>query len=223
MNSLIDLLSRVFKRIKKLIDPLRNRKGKKRWIEQDGVSFFQALGIRPGNTILDFGCHWGAYTLPAAIATGTMGTIVAVDQNRHALRRLRSRATRLGFQNIHTGTDLAETTLSSGTSHFDLVLLYDMLHFLPADGRIALYGKVRPLLKPDGVLSVHCSHLKDDRHPARHFENCTQNDIVREVESAGFRLKGKKILRLWHSHTQELGRVLEFAISQTNTTESAVY
>jgi hypothetical protein len=53
MNSLIDLLSRVFKRIKKLIEPLRNRKGKKRWIEQDGVAFFKALGIRPGNTILD--------------------------------------------------------------------------------------------------------------------------------------------------------------------------
>jgi len=210
MNSLKDLLSRVFKRIKKLIDPLRNRKGKKRWIEQDGVAFFKALGIRPGNTILDFGCNWGAYTLPAAVATGTMGTIIAVDQNRHALRRLRSKAARLGLQNIHTGADLDEAMRNAGTNGFDLVLLYDMLHFLPTDHRTALYARLRQLLKPNGILSVHCSHLKDDRHPARHFADCTLKDIVYEVESAGFHLKEKKVLHLWHAHDQELGRVLEF-------------
>ncbi len=196
--------------ITRLIDPLRNRRGRKRWIEQDGIAFFRALGIRPGDDILDFGCNWGVYTLPAAAATGHKGTIVAVDKNKRALRRLRFKANRLGLQNIHTGTDLAEATHSYGTQCFDLVLLFDMLHFLPADSRTALYDQLRQWLKPNGVLSVHCSHLKDDRHPARHFACCMQDDIVSEVEATGFELREKKHLRLWHAHDQQLGRVLEF-------------
>ncbi len=216
MQTLEPILTRSIRSIKKLISPLRNRKGKKRWIERDGVRFFKALGVRPGDSILDFGCNWGSYTLPAAAAIGTMGTIVAIDQNKHALRRLQAKAARLGLQNIHTGTDLNDAMQRAGTNQFDLVLLYDMLHFLPADNRTALYARLRQLLKPKRILSVHCSHLKDDRHPARHFADCTLNDIVHEVESAGFHLKEKKVLPLWHSYDQVLGRVLEF-IKDTNT------
>lgn len=210
MKSLKPRITRIVRLVKGLISPLRNRKGKKRWIERDGVAFFKTLGVRPGDAILDFGCNWGSYTLPAAAATGTMGTIVAVDQNKRALRRLRSKAARLGLQNIHTGTDLDEATQRAGTNRFDLVLLYDMLHFLPADSRATLYAQVQQILNPEGILSIHCSHLKDDRHPARHFADCSLTDIVHEVESAGFDLKEKKVLHLWHAHDQELGRVLEF-------------
>jgi len=38
-----------------------------RWEKEDGVKFLRKVGLRPGQTVLDFGCGAGHYTIPAAI------------------------------------------------------------------------------------------------------------------------------------------------------------
>jgi ubiquinone/menaquinone biosynthesis C-methylase UbiE len=63
----------------------------KRWIEKDGEAFLKDIGIKKGQTILDFGCGVGNYTLPAAKLVGESGRVFALDKNEETLDELMKR------------------------------------------------------------------------------------------------------------------------------------
>ena len=37
-----------------------------KWLETKGIEFLKKVGIKPGQTVLDFGCGKGNYSIPAA-------------------------------------------------------------------------------------------------------------------------------------------------------------
>jgi ubiquinone/menaquinone biosynthesis C-methylase UbiE len=63
----------------------------KRWIEKDGEAFLKDIRIKKGQTILDFGCSVGNYTLPAAKLVGESGRVFALDKNEETLDELMKR------------------------------------------------------------------------------------------------------------------------------------
>jgi precorrin-6B methylase 2 len=58
------------------------------WIEKDGEYFLRTVGIKEGQTVLDFGCGEGHYAVPAAKLVGEKGKVYAVDKDKQALDRL---------------------------------------------------------------------------------------------------------------------------------------
>ena len=62
----------------------------------------QALNIKKGMRVLDFGCGEGNYTIPIAEAVGGQGKVYAVDKETDKLRRLGRRARRQKLTNIKT-------------------------------------------------------------------------------------------------------------------------
>ncbi len=50
------------------------------------------LGIRPGDTIIDFGCGVGYFTIPALELVGENGKVIAIDISKKMLDELRKRA-----------------------------------------------------------------------------------------------------------------------------------
>ena len=59
------------------------------WEEQEGVIFLRKIGIKIGQTVLDFGCRVGHYTIPAAEIVGNSGIVYAIDSEQQALKELR--------------------------------------------------------------------------------------------------------------------------------------
>jgi ubiquinone/menaquinone biosynthesis C-methylase UbiE len=115
-------------------------------------------GIREGQTVLDFGCGPGYYTIPAAKMVGDKGRVYALDVHHVALRSVEARARKEGLTNITTilaGRDAAPPDWS-----VDVVLAYDMIHMVK-DKR-ALGKELHRVLKPDGLLSVIVEHTKVD-------------------------------------------------------------
>jgi len=123
------------------------------------AEILQAAGLKPGMSVLDFGCGPGGFSLAAARLVGPGAQVYAVDIHPLALEMVRAAADRQGLRNIQTvgGEKLADIPEAS----IDLVLLYDVLHELPEPGRVLI--KLHQLLKPEGVLSLSDHHLKKEK------------------------------------------------------------
>lgn len=179
------------------------------WECADGLPFLRRLGISNGNVVLDFGSGPGHYSLPAALVVGQHGLVCAVDRNSMRRRRLARRARALGLENVRPVAQLADAPGALAGRQCDAVLAYDVLHFMDADERRRLYETFRELLAAGGLLSVHPKHVRDDV-PRRYFQDMTVDDVAREIEAAGFRLRERLPCTLWHDHRPMPGTVLDF-------------
>jgi ubiquinone/menaquinone biosynthesis C-methylase UbiE len=140
-------------------------------------------GIRPGASVLDFGCGPGGYILPLAGLVGPSGRIYALDINPTAIKSVKSLAARRGLTNLETIISDGPTGLPDGS--LDFVLLYDVLHHLgrPDD----VLAELQRVLKPEGVLSMSDHHLRE-------------NDIINGITASGrFKLlkKGEKVYNFY--------------------------
>ncbi len=115
----------------------------------------QEIGVGQGQTVLDFGCGPGSYTLEAARLVGDDGTVYAADRNRLALQHVERRSGAAGLANvttIHTDgkTDLPEASV-------DVALLFDVYHEL--DDPDTVQRELRRVLTRDGLLAFSDHHM----------------------------------------------------------------
>jgi ubiquinone/menaquinone biosynthesis C-methylase UbiE len=129
-------------------------------------------GIKPGFQVLDFGCGPGGYILPLAQMVGESGKIYALDMNPAAVLTVKSLAADHKLANVQTILSEGVTGLPDGS--IDVVLLYDLFHYLKKPDNILI--ELYRVLKPDGILSVSDHHMKT-------------KDIIARISAAGlFRL-----------------------------------
>jgi ubiquinone/menaquinone biosynthesis C-methylase UbiE len=116
----------------------------------------QKAGIKEGQTILDFGCGPGHYSIAAAKMVGAKGKVYALDIHPLAVRSVEKKAKKAGLTNITTilsdeGTRLPDQSI-------DVALAYDMIHMVK--DKQALARELHRVLKPNGLLSVIVGHIK---------------------------------------------------------------
>jgi ubiquinone/menaquinone biosynthesis C-methylase UbiE len=134
----------------------------KRWMETHIEEVLRSLGISTGQTVLDFGCGVGAYSLAAARLVGASGRVYALDTKKRLLDALARRAECEGLGQLHTV--LAEDSLgTSGLAEgsVDVVLLYDVLQLV--EQQEELVRSLGRALKPGGVVSVFPMHVGEKR------------------------------------------------------------
>ena len=61
-------------------------------LESRILETLQQIGIRRGQTVLDFGCGCGTYTIPATRIVGEQGRVYALDKDEEALDELMQKA-----------------------------------------------------------------------------------------------------------------------------------
>ncbi|KXA95428.1 hypothetical protein AKJ40_00175 [candidate division MSBL1 archaeon SCGC-AAA259M10] len=74
----------------------------KRKLDSNPAGFLFQIGVRNGQTVLDFGCGSGTFTVPAASLVGEEGTVYGLDKDIRSLERLRESAEREGLRNVET-------------------------------------------------------------------------------------------------------------------------
>lgn len=117
----------------------------------------QAVGVRGGMTVLDFGCGPGGFAAAAAGLVGPGGRVYALDIHPLALKFTARLTAERGLQNLQVITDLADLPAAS----VDLVLLYDVLHHLPEPKSTLV--ELRRRLKPSGLLSIRDHHWREKK------------------------------------------------------------
>jgi len=111
---------------------------------------------------LDFGCGGGNYTIPAAKIIGNEGKIYAVDEDGYKLKDLQEKAKSANLHNMEIIRTSGELNFGFEDGAFDVVLLYDIFWYfsLQSPELSELLKEVYRVLKPDGLVSVYLSILK---------------------------------------------------------------
>jgi ubiquinone/menaquinone biosynthesis C-methylase UbiE len=151
------------------------RKRWNEWLRSHVEEVLPEIGIKENQTILDFGCGAGLYTIPAAKLVGRKGKVYALDKDAGALETLDE-----SFRNRALGN--VETILSSdlntgmGNETADVVLLYDVIHLI--ENRARLFREIYRVLKADGFVSIYPMHVEKD-------------EVLRQMRESLFFLKSE--------------------------------
>jgi tRNA A58 N-methylase Trm61 len=128
------------------------------WLRDTAGEVLRRVGVGPSQTVVDYGCGPGIFSLAAARAVGTQGRVYALDVRPTALERLTGAAREAGLPNLQTMLiDRSTVSLALADASADVVLLYDVLQEIP--DKHGLMQELRRVLKAAGVLSVFPMHL----------------------------------------------------------------
>ena len=136
------------------------------------------VGIKPGSSVLDYGCGPGSYIVATGELVGKSGRIYALDIHPLAIQMVKNIASKKQLTNVETIISDCKTGLPDES--VDVVLLYDTFHMLSRPNGVL--EELHRILKPNGILSFSDHHMKE-------------NEITSEITDKGlFRLleKGKR-------------------------------
>ncbi|MFB6076066.1 MAG: class I SAM-dependent methyltransferase [Candidatus Aenigmatarchaeota archaeon] len=182
------------------------------WIKKDGVDFFNSIGLREGDKILDFGCGSGYFAVTASKIVGDKGIIYAADKGRKSLKKVDKLAREMDAKNIRTIDTRGSIEVYLRDNSLDFVLLYDVLHQI--DNRKDLYSECKRVLKSDGVLSIHPTHYNPGfvRKILNRGIDKDLDGIIEEVMESGFDIEGKIKGNIIHYKSIEKSTILNFKV-----------
>jgi len=175
------------------------------WLARRAAVFLRRAGLAEGDTVLDFGCHKGNYTLPAARIVCPRGKVYAVDKDKKVLDEARRTVQREDLSCVECIRLAEGEKLPVRARSVDIALLYDILHggYLPeVKDRRRVLRSVHRALKPGGILSLYPTHVG--------LYGLTIERILREVRHVGFSLGSESRRRLVHDGSLVRGRVFTF-------------
>jgi len=180
-----------------------------KWEKQEGIKFLRRIGLCANQTVLDFGCRVGHYTIPAAKIVGSDGVVYAVDKEQEALSELQQKVKAHNLKNVKIMKTSGQINLDFESESIGVVLLYDVLHYHEKEKREKLYQEAFRILKQDGLLSVYPKHTLEDE-PIQQFKELNLDDVKREVEDSGFHFEEKHCGIISHDDGLNHGCVLNF-------------
>jgi ubiquinone/menaquinone biosynthesis C-methylase UbiE len=169
-------------------------------LESQALEVLEKIGIRRGQTVLDFGCGSGTYTIPAAKVVGEQGRVYALDKDKEALDELMQKARSTGLRNVERMETSGKLEIGLTDESVDVVLLFDVFHsyyFPQAGDRRKLLDEIYRIMKPAAFISVWPKHM--------------ESEAKDEIKNANFHLEEEHSETLIHDNKDtEEGRILNF-------------
>jgi len=131
------------------------------WLHRFAQEVLIDIGIVEGQTVLDYGCGEGTFTIPCAKIVGSKGKVYALDSREEALQTVNKSMESEELTNIGTVLQkggLLPLPFADGT--VDVVLVYDVMHM--TKDKLALLKELHRLLKNKGWLSVFPMHMGNE-------------------------------------------------------------
>jgi cyclopropane-fatty-acyl-phospholipid synthase len=108
------------------------------------------IDLRPGQSLLDIGCGWGALVIRAAQRYGARCVGVTLSENQAMLAR--EQVVRAGVQDL---VDIRLQDYRDVTGQFDRITSVGMFEHVGIANLVEYFGKVNALLAPGGVVMNH--------------------------------------------------------------------
>lgn len=177
------------------------------WIEKEGQVFLRSIGLKSGQTVLDFGCGEGYYSIPASKLVGMNGKVYAMDKNGSALNKLKRYIEANNMKNIELIK--GENNVSLENNSMDMVLCYDVLHYMEPQDRKKVYSEIWKVLKEGAIFSVYPKHNKEDS-PSGELAKVNIKGLIEEINDSGFSLIRKISKNLLHDERINKGSIVNF-------------
>ncbi|MCG2687644.1 class I SAM-dependent methyltransferase [Candidatus Parcubacteria bacterium] len=130
---------------------------------------FETLGLKPGQTVIDYGCGPARYIENASKTVGELGKVIAVDIHPLAIKNVKTKIEKCQLKNV-------EAILARGYSTqidskvADVVYALDMFHMIHRPNEFL--KELSRLTKDDGIIII------EDGHQSR-------NETKQKIESVG--------------------------------------
>ncbi len=153
--------------------------------EEQPQKIMDALQVKPGQQVCDYGCGNGFYTLRLAQLVGPKGKVYAVDIQQEMLDILATRYEPRGIRNIHPvlATD-KDPQLPAGK--LDLLLMVDVYHELSYPSEVL--RAIHKNLKPNGTIALVEYREEDPTVPIKPLHKMSQPQALKELTANGFKL-----------------------------------
>ena len=176
-----------------------------------------AIGLRPAQKVMDFGCGNGGHSIPVSRIVGKQGKVYAMDKNPETLTNLQRLTSSQGLTNKEVVNLPEAVPIPLEDGSLDVVLLHDVLYQIgrresrgqttgsaTAMDRRRLLQELSRVMKWDGLLSVFCPHLFTGA------SSTSETDLRREIESAGFQLVKEMYRPLIYTSLLQQGHLYSF-------------
>jgi len=178
-----------------------------KWLSEQASHFLREAGVKEAQTVLDFGCGQGTYTLPAAKIVGNGGMVYALDQDKHKIDDLRAKSKSAGLENIQIVPAVGRAHIELPDESIDVILLYDVLHswYHPrSQQRKEILYELYRVLRSEGLLSFYPGDPEVFGHDSELLA------IQREIRGANFCLQSEEVQTLIHEGSVVQGHIFSF-------------
>ena len=151
--------------------------------EENASLLLANLGIEEGQTVCDFGCGNGYYTLPIAKMVGSEGRVIAVDLQPEMLGFLVKRTAAAGIGNV-VPVEATLTNTGLEPASCDSIVLVDVYH--EVSHPVTVLAGLRQALKPGGRLILAEFRTEDPEVPIKRVHKMSKAQILLEMSANGF-------------------------------------
>ena len=172
---------------KTLADPNRDER-------QNPRDIVEAMKLKKGQTVVDLGTGVGLHAPVPEPRGGPTGGVIGEDIAQDFIDKAKLRASTLELKNVTfiLGTE-QDPMLPADKA--DAILVLDVYHHF--DYPATMLGHIRDCLVSDGRLYIIDFYKRPDAMPngrAMQHIRLDQEDVIHEVEAAGFRMSSKREL-----------------------------
>ena len=150
-----------------------------RWQKPEEV--VRAMGLKPGQVVVDIGAGAGYFTRRFAAATAPAGRAIGIEVDPEMVRALNADARTHHLTNYEARLVPPDDPMLAPRS-VDVVFLCDTYHHLT--DRVAYFAKLGQALKPGGRLVI----LDFVRSPDNQEHSIVREEVIEELRRAGYRL-----------------------------------
>jgi SAM-dependent methyltransferase len=132
------------------------------WLTDHALEVLAHIGMGKAQTVLDYGCGSGTFTIPCARIVGRKGRVYAFEARASLLEQVKEKAKEAALSNIIAVlSDRSKPEVDLPDKSIDVILVYDVMHEVK-DQR-GLLQELHRILKQEGILSVFPMHMGTDR------------------------------------------------------------
>lgn len=144
--------------VRSMPDPLPGEMEFRNWLTEHVSEVLIQIGISQGQTVLDYGCGSGTFTIPSSKIVGKRGKVYAFEARSDRLEHVREKAKDAALSNIVTVLlDSSKPGIDLPDKCIDIILVYDIMH--EVEDRKKLVQELHRVLKREGILSVFPMHM----------------------------------------------------------------
>jgi ubiquinone/menaquinone biosynthesis C-methylase UbiE len=139
------------------------------------------LGIRPGDSVVDYGCGPGGYIPAVSKMVGIHGRVFAVDVHELALSAARGKIQKYSLPNVTT-VMAQEYPIDIPDNTADVIYAFDMFHMVR--DHLSFLKELHRIIKPAGTLILEKGHQREKA--ARHNIEASGLWTIRNTEKGAF-------------------------------------